>query len=109
MSFTQDEMRLIRKAMDLFGEIYFKAVGNSMFPAIRENQLVKVKKIDLAKIKVGDVLVFEVFGSIIAHRVVSTQHKNFGPIFITKEDNSQEYLSSKYLIAKPEDVLGIIP
>lgn len=55
-----------------FGSVRLRVVGTSMVPAILPDDVVSVRRASLRDIAVGDVVLFELRGRLIIHRVVST-------------------------------------
>jgi signal peptidase I len=63
---------------------HFVIVGVSMNPVLYENDIVMVEPLEFEKVVIGDVIVFEHRGTLIAHRVIRI---NQDGNFITKGDN----------------------
>lgn len=65
--------------------------SNSMLPVIRKGDIVFVEKIDVSKIKKGDVIRYTLDGNYIIHRVQKINIDKDGKrIFITKGDNNND-------------------
>ncbi|WFO76330.1 signal peptidase I [Desulfurococcaceae archaeon MEX13E-LK6-19] len=62
--------------------------GKSMFPLLREGDIVFIKKVSPEDIHVGDVIVYEYRGKYIIHRVIKVIHQNGKTYYVTKGDNN---------------------
>lgn len=62
--------------------------GKSMFPLLREGDVVFIKKVGSRDIKVGDIIVYEYNGKYIIHRVIEVIHYNNRVYYVTKGDNN---------------------
>lgn len=89
---TYDSLRYVDKSA------YYEAVGNSMYPAIQDKDIVIASK-DY-ELQVGDIIVFMHHDKKICHRIIRIQS---GYIY-TKGDNNP---NGDVLILTPEDVIGI--
>lgn len=70
--------------------------GNSMYPLLREGDIIILTKKSPDEIKVGDVIVYKsVKGNLIVHRVIEVTNLNGVYYFKTKGDNN--YLDDRYL------------
>ncbi len=82
----------------------FPVRGISMYPVLKEGDMVRVKKIDASEIKIGD-LIFAIFPpeEFIVHRVIRKRLNNQELIFITKGDailSSSEKIHFKDVLGK---------
>jgi signal peptidase len=79
--------------------------GNSMYPLLREGDIIILSKKSPNEIKVGDIIVYRSLrGSLIVHRVIEVEYVNGIYYFKTKGDNN--ILDDKFL-NEYEDGLGI--
>ncbi len=62
--------------------------GRSMYPFLKEGDILWVKRGSLREIKRGSIIVYRRDGRSIAHRVIKILYGSKGRIFITKGDNS---------------------
>lgn len=69
---------------------YISINGRSMFPLIREGDQVLVAH-GCTGMRRGDVIVFRLRGTLIAHRVLNIFESDVGPIFVTKGDNVSQF------------------
>lgn len=73
--------------------------GNSMFPYLQDNELVKVEPVGAEQPRKGDIVVFERNGQLIAHRLIKKKDNHY----ITKGDfclKRDEPFSSDLLIGQ---------
>ena len=86
-----------------------RVIGNSMYPALIDQQIVAVipiEKYTKAKLKVGDILVFQrLDGSYIVHRIVRIHHANDHTVCETKGDHN--VLPDPYF-AHEGTVIGVV-
>lgn len=92
------ENRLIRKSLEQ-NKLCFKALGSSMFPFVRNGDMVTIKKVKSDTLLVGEIVFYEKDGSFCLHRFLKRNSKNE---IITKGDN-QPILDTPI---SSEDVLG---
>lgn len=81
---------------------YIPITGRSMFPLLREGDQVLVTH-GCPGIRRGDVIVFRLRGTLIAHRVLSILERDTVPIFVTKGDNVSHFdphLSSSEIVGR---------
>lgn len=65
----------------------FRAYGSSMYPTIRNDELITVVPTEPHEIKQGDIILYRTqFGSFMAHRVISMSQSAGGMRFITRGD-----------------------
>lgn len=70
--------------------------GNSMYPLLREGDIIILSKRDPSEIKIGDIIVYKSLkGNLIVHRVINIVSSNGIYYFQTKGDNN--YLDDKFL------------
>ena len=50
--------------------VRFRAPGRSMYPVIRENEVITVEPIVPSCVKVGDIVLYKLNRSVVAHRVI---------------------------------------
>ncbi len=62
--------------------------GYSMFPFLREGDIGSIKKCEIAKLKIGDVIVFKHNTKMIGHRLIKKEILNEKYILTTKGDTS---------------------
>lgn len=65
------KIELAAEAVRSLGELRFRAMGSSMFPAIRAGDTLLVRRCGLDEARVGDVVLFARDRRLFAHRVVS--------------------------------------
>jgi signal peptidase len=66
----------------------FLVSGPSMKPELGPGDVVMVKEVDVARIKVGDVIRYSLPGGSVIHRVKETANTPQGRVFITRGDNN---------------------
>ncbi len=69
-------------------------VSGSMEPIIKVRDAVIIKRADIDRIKVGDVVTYKsldpaFYGILVTHRVVNIEEKNGAKVFITKGDHNE--------------------
>jgi len=94
---------LIKQALDLHGRFRLKARGGSMYPLIRDGELIEIIPLDPEKVRFGDIIM-TVFGNerYVIHRVVRL--KRGEKIFYTKGDS----IDAVDPPAGPDEFLGIV-
>ncbi|MEH7109023.1 MULTISPECIES: hypothetical protein [Bacillaceae] len=76
---------LLKTSITRDGWLELPAIGNSMFPFIRQGDLCRFSLCDLSTIKKGDVLLFySQTGRLIAHRFVRKEHN----LYVLKGDTN---------------------
>jgi hypothetical protein len=81
MSEPASSSPLSRTSSDLFRDlstellgqgksIRFRAPGRSMYPTIKENEVITVEPIEPSSINIGDIILYQQERSVVAHRVV---------------------------------------
>ena len=83
--------------------IRFQATGHSMYPAIKDGEIIKVEPVEPSQIKKGDILLYRVKKGVIAHRVVHIERRNGGPPFFVLRGDSLEACDG---IVEPRQVIG---
>ena len=71
---STEHSALIPLIIDLLSNGYgvrFGAPGRSMYPTIREGEIITVQPVELANVKPGDILLYQMGKRVIAHRLVS--------------------------------------
>jgi signal peptidase len=56
--------------------IEFRASGSSMYPTIKDGEMITVQPIEISKIKIGDIVLYRTQTGVIAHRVVHVKRPN---------------------------------
>jgi signal peptidase I len=57
--------------------VRFRAPGRSMYPTIREHEVITVEPIAPSSVKVGDIVLYRLNRSVVAHRVVRIIENDF--------------------------------
>jgi signal peptidase len=85
------------------GVFRFRAHGSSMYPFIRDGDVVVVRPTDPAELKTGDIVLYS-FDSdrMVVHRIVGRRHADEGVIFLTRGDSLRQ--SDGWI--RPSRVLG---
>jgi hypothetical protein len=69
--------------------VRFRAEGGSMYPTIRSGELVTVVPVDASSVRLGDILLCDSLGRIVAHRVTAIEIDFAGtPRFTLRGDAS---------------------
>ncbi|MFT4524489.1 MAG: hypothetical protein ACI85F_000632 [Bacteroidia bacterium] len=89
--------RLSRDLLESGKTIKLKLDGRSMFPSILPGDVATVHKVDASELKLGQVVVFEISNSWIAHRIVGLKKINGQTVIRTQGD----------AITKLDDDMGI--
>lgn len=79
-----NEINLIKESLKK-DRLRFRALGSSMFPLIRNGDLVTIKPVDPDDLSTGDIIFFEKNDSLILHRII--EEEKFKGKFTTKGDN----------------------
>ena len=73
----------------IFGIYFFNIVSGSMSPTLEINDVILVKKTNVEKLKIDDIITFTVDGKIISHRIVKVLDRTNEKAFLTKGDNNE--------------------
>ena len=92
------------KVPDFLGIKPFVVLSGSMEPAIFTGDLVIVKTIEPAKLKMGDIISFKEDKSVITHRIIEVTEKDGEPAFITKGDANNAVDQSAVTYAQVEGI-----
>ncbi|MGD9015604.1 MAG: signal peptidase I [Candidatus Omnitrophota bacterium] len=95
----------IRLSKDILGResyLRFQAQGHSMYPAIKDRDILNVERVQANQIRIGDVIFYKTTGGhMVCHRVVNKFHQNDRPTFLAKGDSNtgkaEEVLSDEVL------------
>ena len=69
-------------------EMYILAKGDSMLPTLTDGEYYRIEPIENGEISPKDIIVFNINGITICHRVLQVIHTKSGKVFIkTKGDN----------------------
>jgi len=91
-------------------EFITKVASNSMYPAVKKGDRIKIRKEPYESLEIGDVVAFylENISEIVLHRLVQKQQKKKASIYLTRGDNwfnvDDWYVDKKNYIGK---VVGI--
>jgi len=81
----------------------FQAKGRSMFPAIRDGDILNVEPVNARKVRLGDVIFYRSGGRrLVAHRVIKKIFKTERVILLTKGDSNKD----KGQEVNSNDILG---
>ena len=82
----------------------FQAQGSSMLPFIRSGQVIQVAPVEVADLRLGDVILYRLpGGALVAHRLLWEQAVNGRILLITKGDSLP---ASKMELVEREQLLG---
>lgn len=93
---------LVRQGLRERGRLRMRLQGDSMWPTIPPGTLVEVERISAADIRLGDLVVWQQDGRLVAHRIVQRVRDDSGAHLVTKGDNA----SSRDHLISPEMILG---
>jgi signal peptidase I len=79
---------LVREGLRQQGRVRLRLRGDSMWPTVPAGSLVEVEPIGPAGIRLGDIVVWQCEGSLIAHRVVQRHRDGATLWLVTKGDNA---------------------
>jgi signal peptidase I len=82
-------------------EGWFKVVSGSMYPLIGVNDRVLVKSLDICELRLGDIVLFKVDDTCIAHRIIRVLKRDGKSLFYQKGD-ANAYAS----LLSPESIMG---
>jgi signal peptidase I len=83
------------------GEGWFKVVSGSMYPLIGVNDRVLVKSLDIHELRPGDIALFKVDDTYIAHRIIRILKRD-GKILYYQKGDANKYAS----LLSPESIMG---
>ncbi|MCX6308146.1 MAG: signal peptidase I [Bacteroidia bacterium] len=66
----------------------FKMKGNSMHPVLKDGDVGMVQQCDPEKLRIGDIVVFKLRDSFVAHRLIKIQRKSTHTIFTARGDKN---------------------
>jgi hypothetical protein len=79
---------LVREGLRQQGRVRLRLRGDSMWPTVPAGSLVAVERVAPEGIRLGDVVVWQQGGGLIAHRVVQKVRDGSGQWLVTKGDNA---------------------
>ena len=86
--------------------MYILASGKSMLPTLEDGKYYKIDNKTKGKYKVGDIIVYQVKGTVICHRIVKIYFTRSNKTFIkTKGDNCEK--ADAYAVTI-DDIIGKI-
>jgi signal peptidase I len=83
--------------------VRFQATGQSMYPAVKDGEIIKVEPVEPSHIKKGDIVLYRMKKGVIAHRVVRIERRNGGPPFFVLRGDALETCDG---IVEPRQVIG---
>ena len=92
---------------------FLSVFGTSMEPELQAGNLILIKEVSPANIKVGDIIVFTIpaavreyynYPPVVAHRVLEVRASEYGVTFRTKGDNTGE----DPFTVRPQDIRGMV-
>jgi len=96
-------VELTTELLSLGACVRFQARGQSMYPAIRDGEIIKVEPVEPSHIKKGDIVLYRMKKGVIAHRVVRIERRNGGlPFFVLRGDTMETCDG----IVEPRQVIG---
>ena len=78
---------LVREGLHERGRLRLRLQGDSMWPTIPAGSLVEVENVAPSDVRLGDVVLWQQGGKLIAHRVVQRTHDGSYCLLVTKGDN----------------------
>ena len=104
MQLNIETVKLLYNAMHKYGEMEIPALGNSMFPFIREGDTCRFANCAGAQLKKGDIVLYHsLTGKLIAHRLYQLKLMNNQFWYIFKGDSNlglDEPVNEEQLIGK---------
>ena len=101
----KDKFALVKELQEelfsITGEEWFRVLSGSMYPLIKVNDRVLVKKMDTGKLRAGDIILFKVDDKCIAHRIIKILKRDGRHLFYEKGDANQ-YAN----LISPESIMG---
>lgn len=76
-------------AKNYFGLYVFDIISGSMVPELNINDIVIVKKIDVTKLKIDDIITFRHDNVVISHRIIDIAQNDEKYTFFTKGDHNE--------------------
>ena len=93
---------LVRQGLRERGRLRMRLQGDSMWPTVTPGTLVEVERISPADTRLGDLVVWQHEGRLVAHRIVQRVWDGSEVHLVTKGDNA----SSRDHLISPEMILG---
>jgi len=86
------------------GALYFRIRGSSMYPFIRDGDILAIQPVEITDLKLGDIVAFQSTSqNLVAHRLIQKQFQK-GDIFLrTRGDAAWElddYISKKQIVGR---------
>ena len=81
------ELTLIKESLEKIKMVRFRALGSSMFPFIKNGDIITVKYINSKDIVIGDILLYQRDEKFFVHRLIDKRRNNNNIYYITKGDN----------------------
>jgi signal peptidase I len=104
MNLNSQELIELSKEMIRDGyRVRLQAAGKSMYPFIRDGDIIEIERVNVQQIKLGDIIFYHNEDrGIFAHRVIRKSSGNLDPLFITKGDANSDSGEE----VKPDKILG---
>jgi len=104
MNYSRAELVELSKEMMKEGyRVSLRATGKSMYPFIRDGDIIEIERVNVQQIKLGDIIFYHNEDrDIVAHRVIRKSSGNLGPLFITKGDANSDSGEE----VQPDKILG---
>jgi len=81
-------LTLVKESLEKIKMVRFRALGSSMFPFIKNGDIITVKYINSKDIVIGDILLYQRDEKFFVHRLIDKRRNNNNNIYyITKGDN----------------------
>ncbi len=80
------------------------AFGDSMLPFVKPLAPIRIRRVPVEEIRVGDIVAYRANGSLIAHRVVKIASDPAGVVLLTKGDNRVQ----RDPLLRPGQILGLV-
>jgi signal peptidase I len=103
--FGQDQLKeLSRNLLTDNKIIRLRLGGYSMFPNLMPGDIATIRQVEPSLLKLGEIVVAEINGRWIAHRLVSKQETKSGTLFITQGDS----VSRRDINVAKSDIIGLV-
>jgi len=80
-------LTLVKESLEKIKMVRFRALGSSMFPFIKNGDIITVKYINSKDIVIGDILLYQRDEKFFVHRLIDKRRNNNNIYYITKGDN----------------------
>ena len=88
---AEDLLQLCLTILSKGNNVRFKVHGNSMYPFIRNGDIIEIEPAEAPKINLGEIIFYHSSNRIVAHRLIKRINSDGEVTFVTKGDSRVKY------------------